>query len=212
MSADLVSYGLELQIPAFFLTHKVCFKMIGQDQEVEIVESLEECIHSFFKQQLKRRRMALPSSSSPAGVWRARPSRRWWLSTRPLVLSSTSCPSAPSSSPWRSSTTPNTAPSSTTHPCCLATGEPPLSTGEWCSCSSDWSVTTVTSAAFIPAVSWHAGPWSMVTKRAGSQCSGLMMDWTPDQSCCRESVTLNQMTPSTLSTRDFSSQRESKAQ
>uniref|UniRef100_A0A3Q3AIY6 Uncharacterized protein n=1 Tax=Kryptolebias marmoratus TaxID=37003 RepID=A0A3Q3AIY6_KRYMA len=55
------------------------------------------------------------------------------------------------------------------------------------------------------------GRLSMVTKREVSQCSGPMMGWTQDQSCSRESVMLNQMTLSAQSTRDFSSQRESKA-
>lgn len=50
---------------------------------------------------------------------------------QPLALSLMSCPSAPSSSPWRSLTTRNMVPSSTTPPCCPATGELQLSTGEW---------------------------------------------------------------------------------
>lgn len=84
-------------------------------------------------QPQKRRRMACLSLSSPAGDSRARLFRRWWLNTRLQVRSSTSCPSAPSSFLWRLSTTQDMAPSSTTHLYCLATGEPLLSTGKWCS-------------------------------------------------------------------------------
>lgn len=84
-----------------------------------------------FLQQLRQRRMAFLSSNFLAGAWRAKPSRKWWLSTRPLALSSMSCPSAPSLFPWRSLTIQNTAPSSTTPPCCLVTGGPLLSTGKW---------------------------------------------------------------------------------
>ena len=64
----------------------------------------------------------------------------------------------------------------------------------------------------LPVISGHTGPWSTGTKRAGSQFSGLMTDWIPDQSCCRGSVTLNPMTLSTQSTRGSSFQRESRAQ
>lgn len=69
-------------------------------------------------------------SSSPAGGQRGRLCPTWWRSTRPWVPSSTSCPSAASSSPWRSSVPPAMAPSSTTRACSPGTEGPHPSTGE----------------------------------------------------------------------------------
>lgn len=87
-------------------------------------------ISFFFLQPQRRRKMAFLCLSSPAGGWRVRPFLRWCLSTRPQAQSSTFCLSAPSLSPWRSLTTLNTAPSSTTPPCCLVIEELPPLTGE----------------------------------------------------------------------------------
>lgn len=96
------------------------------------LDSWTVCVNSplFRFQRWRRRRTGRRCSSSHGGGSRGSPSRRWWMPTRRWVPSSTSCPSAPSSSPWTSSITPSTAPSSTTPPSCLCTEEPQPSTGE----------------------------------------------------------------------------------
>lgn len=81
----------------------------------------------------------------------------------------------------------------------------------------NWSVTLMLELKGIsgsdPTSAWLSltGPSSTETRREASRCSGLTMDLILDRFCCRESVTLNLMTRSTQSTRDFSSQRASKA-
>lgn len=63
-------------------------------------------------------------SSSRGGVWRGSPSQRWWRPTKQWALTSMSCLSAPSSSRWTSSTTPNMAPLFITLLSCPCTEEP----------------------------------------------------------------------------------------
>lgn len=109
---------------------------LGEDTRRDAVGPAELTRHRWSNilsvpQQPKQKRMVFLFSNSPAGAWRVRPSQRWWTSTPGLELSSMSCLSAPSLFPWRSSTTLNTAPSSTTPLCCLATGGPLPSTGQW---------------------------------------------------------------------------------
>lgn len=92
---------------------------------------VKSCLSSLFLfQRWRPRRTELRFSNSPSGGPRATPSQRCGKLTIQWGPNSTSCPSAPNSSPWRSSTTPNTAPSSTTRPSCHCTGGPRPSTGE----------------------------------------------------------------------------------
>lgn len=74
--------------------------------------------------------MECQCSSSPAGGPEDRLCLTWWQSTRLWVPSSMSCLSAASSSPWRSSVPPATAPSSTTRVCSPGTEAPRPSTGK----------------------------------------------------------------------------------
>lgn len=81
-------------------------------------------------QAWRPRRMACQCSSSPDGGRKDRLCLTWWQNTRLWVLSSMSCPSAASSSPWRSSMPPAMAPSSTTRVCSPGTEGPRPSTGK----------------------------------------------------------------------------------